>query len=127
MIRLLRLVASLLRLGTRPAATAAPVRPPSLPLPAIAFAYPWIALTDGAARALFDRELRLELVPGHPLHGIGATAIGRVDGEDDILFALDDGRLAVVHLTFIGKPEQSPAWPRCTLFATAAAFEAAQR
>jgi hypothetical protein len=80
---------------------------------------PWYALgSEDAERArAFEFELARELSPGHPLAGVPVEAFGKRDDNDDVLFRLRDGsgRLAVVHLTFIGKPDRPP-WPAMALF-----------
>jgi hypothetical protein len=76
---------------------------------------PWKAVADGAA---LDAELRAEIVAGHTLNGVPATAIGRRIDCDDVLFCVDHPSfaLAVVHLTWRGKPETDPVWPDMLLF-----------
>lgn len=59
-------------------------------------------------------ELRRELPVGHALHGrrCVAKAIGR--DPDDVVFELEDGSLAAVHLTW--KAETNALWPFALLF-----------
>ena len=76
---------------------------------------PWGPVTKEHATALVA-ELVAELRPGHALHGIGATALGARADQDDVLFALDDGRVAVVHLTWAGSRERPP-WPGTRVYA----------
>jgi hypothetical protein len=78
---------------------------------------PW-KQEDRPRAAELESELRRELAPGHPLYGVGVTAIGSRQDTDDVLFRLEDGshRVAVVHLTWSrGCPEQPP-WPATSLF-----------
>ena len=83
---------------------------------------PWHPIEDeDDCRAVLFAELQREVDSVHPLHGLVATAIGRRQGDDDVLFALADGRLAVVHLTWIGKRDKSPC-PYTELYQTAQAF-----
>ena len=58
-------------------------------------------------------ELEREVGPDHPLQGRRAVAVARRRDQDDVLFWLPDGPayLAVVHLTWTGQRERSPAWP----------------
>jgi hypothetical protein len=65
----------------------------------------------------FEAELRRELKPGHPLFRLRVAAIGRRYDQDDVLFELLDGsgRVAEVHLTWVGEKEKPP-WPRTELF-----------
>ena len=80
--------------------------------------YPWIPVEIEADRRIFERELISEAGAGHPLFGLTATAIGRVDGLDDILFDLRDGRVAEVHLTWRGRTEIDSRFPRTAVFAS---------
>lgn len=80
--------------------------------------YPWIPVDSDEARRLFEGELTKEVGAGHPLSGLTATAIGRVDGLDDILFDLGDGRVAEVHLTWRGRTEIDSRWPGTAIFAS---------
>ncbi len=85
-------------------------------LSAMAWLEPWYCrLAEGAEfGAGFERELRREVAPGHLLFDVrnDVRAIaGRVDC-DDALFWLgeQDGRFAVVHLTWSAKAEPAD-WP----------------
>lgn len=61
------------------------------------------------------RQLRREIAPGHVLHGRGWEIIGLgVPARDDALLLLDDGGVALVHLTWRGVPEP-PWWPMTVL------------
>jgi|SRR5580692_5607677 hypothetical protein len=73
------------------------------------FLEPWRALPPERAEA-FLGEVQLELSPGHLLYGANLTAIAVSRLADDVLFRLDDGRVAGVHLTWRGGAEQNP-WP----------------
>lgn len=101
----------LFRLGTGPA------RPP-IPVPDINWLYPWVSLDNPDHCALFEAELRAEIGPRHTLRGRRARAIGRIDGMDDILYMLDGGEVAQVHLTFASRMERDPRWPRAGIFPT---------
>lgn len=65
----------------------------------------------------FQRQLELELSPGHELYGVPVKLIGRHGGCDDALFELLDGsgRVAVVHLTW-AKSRQRLPWPLSTIY-----------
>ncbi len=70
----------------------------------------------------FEEEFRRELGPGHALFDVGDKAravAGRVD-NDDVLFWLgeEDGRFAVVHLTWSGRAEAIPEAPSSWIFAS---------
>lgn len=87
-------------------------------------AYPWDADWHGIddpeqARGL-ERELARELPRDHILAGRTVTALGRRAGRDDVLFLLDDGTFAQVHLTW--NVERNPAWPATELYPDFAAW-----
>ena len=71
---------------------------------------PWSQVEDGSG---LEEELKREVSRLHPLYGIEAKAIGQ-GREDDFLFALADGRCALVHLTW--KRESSAEWPWTVFF-----------
>lgn len=52
----------------------------------------------GAGR--LNRALARELPADHPLAGTMYSAVARAEGQDDVAYALADGRLALVHLTY---------------------------
>lgn len=89
----------------------------------------WIDLRgrrDRARRALarHQRELRREIGPGHVLHGRAWDIIGLgVPARDDALLRLDDGAVALVHLTWRGAKEL-PSWPMTVLVTSAEEFRA---
>jgi hypothetical protein len=81
---------------------------------------PWRPTGDNVAEEqALEWRLFMEVGPGHPLFGIRAKLIGRHDGSDDALFRLMDGsaRVAVVHLTWIGRQEEPP-FPLTDLYAS---------
>lgn len=63
---------------------------------------PWRHLTLDQ-RSRFEEQLRREVMAGHPLFGVAATALAQGDG-DAVLFMLPSHTrpLAVVHLTWEG-------------------------
>jgi len=73
------------------------------------FLEPWSAVPLDRAEA-FLREVQTELSPGHPLYGAQLRAIGASRLADDVLFWLDNGRVADVHLTWSRVAERNP-WP----------------
>lgn len=80
---------------------------------------PWVPC--GADNAVdLARELARELSPGHPLFGLTATAIGRREDRNDVLFHLaeEEHPYAVVHLSWSGRPELDPRWPHTTCFSS---------
>ncbi len=90
----------------------------------IDFPEPWIDLRQVkdrlARRDLVVRhrnELSREIAPGHVLHGRVWEIVGLgIPARDDALLQLDDGAVALVHLTWRGAPEP-PSWPM-TVFVT---------
>jgi hypothetical protein len=76
----------------------------------------WYAVESATEREWAEDELRRELAPGHVLHGVNVTAIARRWRRDDILFQLQDGRFAQVHLT--RRPETNPTWPDTQIYST---------
>lgn len=71
---------------------------------------PWEELGAESAET-FLHETLAELSPGHGLPGIRLTAIARSRLTDDVLFQLDDSRVADVHFIWSGGAEKPP-WPR---------------
>jgi len=73
--------------------------------------------------AALQRELTKELSPVHPLASLTPRVIGRCEASDDIVVELSDGRLAVVHLTWRGEPDQFPdKFPGTAIYASVAEF-----
>ena len=71
---------------------------------------PWDVIDELRWAEGLENELQKELSPEHKLYGKKATAIATRCDNDDVLFAFDDGSLAVVHLTW-AKREETPPWP----------------
>ena len=70
---------------------------------------PWCEVESDAVAESLRAELVREVPVGHVLHGVvGVRAIGYRKDRDDVAFALADGRVAVVHLTW-GRTEA--VWP----------------
>jgi hypothetical protein len=76
----------------------------------VVFSDPWEPLSSTQGAAQLERELQAELSPTHPLYGISTRAIARSLCADDVLFEMENGRVAEVHLTWRGAPERAP-WP----------------
>lgn len=74
----------------------------------------WYEITSETERRELDVELRREVCPDHPLHGIEFSAVGRRYRRDDVLFRPADGRHAQVHLT--RRKEVSPDWPSTDIY-----------
>ena len=71
---------------------------------------PWAPLSDEGAR-YFERELARELSPDHALCNRRFTAVAKTGASDDVLFKIEDGTFAQVHLTSIKTPPERPGWP----------------
>jgi hypothetical protein len=73
---------------------------------------PW-TLIDRERAVLLEAELAREMRPDHPLAGVPCEAVAMSTMTDDVLFITDsaDGPLALVHLTWSGKPDQFPNYP----------------
>src|SRR5262245_12630810 len=83
---------------------------------------PWMPVESGEARSAFEAELYRELGAGHSLSGLPVVAIARRADQDDVLFMLGDGRVAEVHLTWLGRPEDVPRWPGTSIHASIEAW-----
>lgn len=85
---------------------------------------PWYPIDEfGAERgvemaAALEAQLRRELSPRHLLAAETVRAIARRQDMDTVLFALDGGRVAEVHLTWSRCTETDPRWPGCAIFAS---------
>jgi hypothetical protein len=65
------------------------------------------------------KELLNELAPEHQLYGKVVQAVAKAEDWDDVLFEIREGatlRSAIVHLTWTGKPEINPSFPRTRFF-----------
>ena len=51
-------------------------------------------------RDCFINELNLEMNKNHPLYSRAKMAVAKCESNDDVLFLLDNGDLAIVHLTY---------------------------
>ncbi len=77
----------------------------------IAWKHPWRELyaSDISTEAeSLQRELQSELSPAHPLFSKFPKIIGRNMANDDVIAALSDESLAVIHLTWQSKIDQLP-------------------
>jgi hypothetical protein len=59
-----------------------------------------------------------EICQRHALHGESVRLIARRADTDDVLFALDDDRVAEVHLRWRQGTEPDPRWPDTRIFAS---------
>ncbi|WP_411339256.1 hypothetical protein V6U71_15265 [Sphingopyxis sp. J-6] len=74
----------------------------------------WYRVTSETERRELGEELERELSPGHILYGTKATALGRRFRRDDVLFRLEDGRVARLHLT--RRKESNPLFPTTDVY-----------
>ena len=88
-------------------------------LAALAWREPWRPIVPG-----LEVELRNETCDGHPLFGQKAISVGRRHDTDDVLFLLLEhpAPLAVVHLTWRGRPERAGSWPHTTFYSSLQEF-----
>ena len=92
-----------------------PQRPTLDDLAAMQLLDPWYRAVPG-----LEKELGNELSAGHPLYGRKAISVARRQDSDDVLFLLLDhpSPLAVVHLTWTGRPERTSNWPQTTFYSS---------
>jgi hypothetical protein len=79
---------------------------------------PWVPISQ-RGREAYEHELQMEVGIDHPLYGVKVRAVGRTCHTDDVLYQLKNHRiaeLAVVHLTFRGRPEPDAQWPSVILY-----------
>ncbi len=83
----------------------------------VVYLEPWAKVEEFAENLV--AELQRESIAGHKLFGKEVTALAQRIDSDEVLFRLDDGSgVAVVHLTWIGEPEQSSEWPDTKIYPT---------
>ena len=84
---------------------------------------PWMMIPEEKKSGL-EAELKKELRSDHVLSAASCSAIAWRRNCDDVLYATNSthGPLAVVHLTWSGKPDQYPQWPSTRFFASWDAF-----
>lgn len=76
---------------------------------------PWCE-ADQSERSGLETQLAREIAPGHVLEGVEVRLIARRQDTDDALFALADGRVAEVHLTWRRTRETNSRWPGTAVF-----------
>ncbi len=84
----------------------------------IEYLEPWIATGQYADNLV--KELEREVTEGHALWKVKMRAIAQRSDSDDVLFEIESeqGKYAVVHLTWSGEPEPDSRWPDTRIFAT---------
>jgi hypothetical protein len=70
----------------------------------LVFVAPWRRLKYEVEREGLPRQLAKELSPDHQLWSAKCEVIGRADNNDNILTVCEDGRFAIVHLTWGSGP-----------------------
>jgi hypothetical protein len=85
---------------------------------------PWWRIDDERLQHALGEELHRELTQRHPLYGLRTRVIAKRNDQDDVLVALEDGRIAEVHLTWSRKPEVDPRWPETEIFNSLDAWRA---
>ncbi len=86
--------------------------------PAVDWLVPWYPVEDPAERGSLQAEFIRKMSKDHVLTGASLTVIARRLDRDDVLFALSDGRVAIVHLTYSRERERLPDFPRTWLYET---------
>jgi hypothetical protein len=81
---------------------------------------PWAPVGDGGAALC--AELAKELPAAHDLAGQHVRAVARRTDKSLVLFQLDDGRLAVVHLTETGTASPRAQLPWTVFYRTPLEF-----
>jgi hypothetical protein len=76
---------------------------------------PWYGLTE-QEKPVFEKQLRKEITAGHPLAGVHCQAVGKNGCNDDVLFRMNEGELAlaVVHLVWNGSTDNK--YPRTQFY-----------
>ena len=83
----------------------------------------WFAPEQAQAVAL-EREAATEIGPGHQLNGHALTLIAACSACDSAAFEVDDGRFAIIDLTW-KLHQEPPPWPSAEIFTGYRALEAA--
>ena len=73
--------------------------------------------TGVLSRIRLGSALRRQMGIGHVLEGQSVSAIARESGGDTVLFQLQDGRVALVHLTW--QKEAEAQWPSAAIYDSA--------
>ncbi len=83
--------------------------------------HPYTKIDDDVSDALL-KELKREMSEDHILFDVEIVPIARKSLNDDVLFQLPEGRVAVVHLTWSGIKEDDPFFPSTKIYASIEAF-----
>lgn len=79
--------------------------------------WPWRNVTDLQEQEGLTKRLKIEVGRDHALWGLGGTVVARSDADDDVLAKLEDGRFAIVHLTWSNNPGGA-VWPATVIYAS---------
>jgi hypothetical protein len=77
---------------------------------------PWAPIEHASERSLLEIELKRELGELHSLYGLPAVALARRHDRDNVLFEINDGRVAEIHLTWRKSRESDPRWPTTRIY-----------
>jgi hypothetical protein len=88
----------------------------------ISWLAPWAPIERAEERGALEAELRLELCAAHPLSRLSAVALARRRDRDDVLYEIDQGRVAEVHLTWRQGREPDARWPETTIYESASTW-----
>ena len=81
-------------------------------------AWPWRDVEDLQEQQVLTKRLKIEVGRDHALWGLGAVVIARSDADDDVLAKLEDGRFAIVHLTWSNN-SGGAVWPATVIYPSA--------
>ena len=71
-------------------------------------------IIDATSSPKWLKQLNSELNRTHPLYRRATKALARCYGQDDVLYQLDGGKCAIVHLTY--SRNNADGWPRFVAF-----------
>ena len=71
-------------------------------------------IIDATSSPKWLTQLNSELNRTHPLYRRATKALARCYGRDDVLYQLEDGKCAIVHLTY--SRSNADGWPRFVMF-----------
>jgi hypothetical protein len=74
------------------------------------------AAEDRLLAEAIEKELHRELAKGHPLHGRVCRALASAHPNDDVVVAVDEADVAIVHLTFTPRRRETPPYPDTEIF-----------
>ena len=84
-----------------------------IPGDTLKFLPPWIEIDS---KGSLEKELQKEVLESHPLFGQKVKAIAKREDNDDVLFQLENEKIAMVHLTWRSSKELSSKYPRSIIY-----------